>query len=72
MQHLPARFDDAGDITAQRQGPKADPAKLELAQIGSRAPALLASVLVTDRPFGGRSVHIGHFGHDQFLKGIPR
>src|SRR4051812_17261291 len=72
MRHLPARFDNAGDITAQREGPKAEAAELEFAEISPRAPALLASVLVTPPPFGGRSVHIYSFRHGQFLKGIPR
>jgi hypothetical protein len=72
MRHLPARFDDAGDITAQRKAPETDTAQLELAQERTRAPALLASVLVTYPPFGGRSVHIYSFRHGQFLKGIPR
>src|SRR5215467_875305 len=71
MRHLPARFDDAGDITAQREGPEADTAELELAQVRARATTLLASVLVAHLPLGSRSVHIYGFRHGQFLKGIP-
>jgi hypothetical protein len=63
MQHLPARFDDAGDITAQREIPKADPAEIELSDERSRAPTHLAAVLVTHPPLGGWSVHIAGFGH---------
>src|SRR5213083_458564 len=42
---LPACFGHAGDVAAERELPKADPAKLELAQVASWPPANLAAIL---------------------------
>src|SRR5204863_12968 len=42
---LPARLRHARDISPQRELPKTDSAKLELAQVAARAPANLAAIL---------------------------
>src|SRR5437764_250828 len=42
---LPACFGHAGDVTAERELPKTDPAKLKLAQVATWAPADLAAIL---------------------------
>src|SRR5205807_1703367 len=44
----PARLDDAGDVTAKRQLTEAEPAHLELAQVGAGAAAALAAVAGAD------------------------
>src|SRR4051794_29221896 len=42
---LPTRLSNAGDVTAQRQLPEADPAEFELAQKAPRTPAHFAAIL---------------------------
>src|SRR5262249_50807098 len=44
----PARLDDAGDVAAQGELAEAEPAQLELAQVGAGATAALAAVAGAD------------------------
>src|SRR3569623_3416655 len=62
--HLPARFDDAGDVTLQGESAVTDAAHLELPQEGSRASALLATVPETNPPLRWRTMHVDGLCHD--------
>src|SRR5690348_7175433 len=46
---LPACLSDAGDHARERQLPEADPAQSELPQVGTRAAAALAAVMLPHR-----------------------
>src|SRR3569833_371461 len=70
--HLPARFDDAGDVTLQGEPAETDAAHLELPQESTRAPALLATVPVTHLPLRWRTMQVDGLCHDYVLNGIPR
>jgi hypothetical protein len=59
MHLLPARFDDARDVTAQGEQPKADAAQVELAEEAPRATTLVTTIAETDAPL--RRVSVG--GH---------
>jgi hypothetical protein len=48
--YLPARLDDAGDVTAERQVAEANAAEIELPQEGPSTTALLAAVVMTHPP----------------------
>jgi len=48
---LPARFDDARDVTAERQVAEANAAQIELPQEGPRTTADFAAVVMTNPPF---------------------
>jgi len=50
MHLLPARFDDARDVAAQREQTKADAAQVELAQESSRSTTLMTPIAVTHAP----------------------
>src|SRR5436305_670167 len=45
---LPARLQDAGDVSPESEEPEADAAELEFAVVTARAPADLATVAVTN------------------------
>jgi len=45
---LPARLDDAGNLAAQRQIPKTDPAHLELPEEPSRPSTDAAPIVLSD------------------------
>src|SRR6185437_6280166 len=72
--HLPARFDDARDVAAQREVPEADPTHVELAQKRARAPTVVAAVAMTNTPLRRLLVggEVDSLGHVQFLKGMPK
>ena len=53
---LPARLDDAWDLTLQRQSTEAQTADAELAQERTRAPAQLAAVVLAALELGLTSV----------------
>jgi len=56
MPALPARLDDAWDLTLQRQSTEAQTADAELAQERTRAPAQLAAVVLAALELGLTSV----------------
>src|SRR5579872_330600 len=64
MQHLPARLDDTGDVSPERQVSEADPAQIKLPQERPRAAALLAAVAMANAPFRGRAMKVDGFCHD--------
>src|SRR5450432_10734 len=70
--HLPARFDDARNVALQGVHSETNAAHLELAQEGAGPATLLATIAMTDPPFGRLAVHVDGFCHDQVLNGIPR
>jgi hypothetical protein len=70
--HLPARFDDARDVTLEREHSETDTAHLEFAKERPRAAALLATISVPNPPFWRLTMHVDGFCHDQVLNGIPR
>ena len=49
---LPGRLANPGNLSPQRQSAEAQPAKAELAQIGARASAQLAAVVLARRELG--------------------
>jgi hypothetical protein len=63
--YLPTRFDDAGDVAAEREVSKADPTEIELPEKRASAAALVAPVAVTNPPLGRLLVggHIDGLGH---------
>src|ERR1043166_1264745 len=59
----PARLDDARDVAAQGELAEAEPADLELAEIGARTTTALAAALDADRELVLRWKLIDQFAH---------
>jgi len=70
--HLPARFDDARNVTPEGIHSETNAAHFELAQKGASAATLFATVAMANLPLGRLAVHVDGFCHDQVLNGIPR